>query len=51
MSLVGHIFPWGITADAQVRGSTTDTRKSGAGAQTETPGLTAGGGAVVSSAV
>ncbi|KAJ1356833.1 hypothetical protein KIN20_014646 [Parelaphostrongylus tenuis] len=45
MSPVGHIFPLGCnTADTQVRGSTTDTRKAGAGAQTESPGLTAGGG-------
>ena len=36
MSFVGHIFPLGYnTADKQVRGSTTDTRKAGAGAQTE----------------
>ena len=36
MSPVEHIFPLGCnTADTQVRGSTTDTRKAGAGAQTE----------------
>ena len=30
MSIVGHIFPLGYnTADTQVRGSTTDTRKLG----------------------
>ena len=50
MSLVGHIFPWGITADTQVRGSATDSRKAGAGAQTESPGLTGGGGVGVPSA-
>ena len=51
MSPVGHIFPLGCnTADTQVRGSTTDTRKAGAGAQTESPGLTGGGGAGVLSA-
>ena len=51
MSLLGHIFPLGYnTADTQVRGSTTDTRKAGAGAQTESPGLTGGGGVGVPSA-
>ena len=44
MSLVGDIFTLGYnTADIQERGSTTDTRKAGAGAQTESPGLTLGG--------
>ena len=38
MSFVGHIFPLGYnTGDTLVRGSTTDTRKAGAGAQTESP--------------
>ena len=51
MSAVGHIFPLGCnTADTQVRGNTTDTRKAGAGAQTESPGLTAAGGLGVPSA-
>ena len=51
MSLVGHIFPPGYnTADTQVRGSTTDTWKTGAGAQTESPELTGGGVAVGPSA-
>ena len=45
MSLVGHIFPLGYNrANTQVRGSTTDTGKAGAGAQTESPGLMGGGG-------
>ena len=51
MSLVGHIFPLGYNrADTQIRGSTTDTGKAGAGAQTEAPGLTGGGGEGVPSA-
>ena len=51
MSPVEHIFPLGCnTADTQVRGSTTDTRKAGAGAQTESPGLIAGGEAGMPSA-
>ena len=51
MSLVGHNFPLGYnTADTQVRGSTTHTRKAGAGAQTESPGLMGGGGGGVPSA-
>ena len=51
MSLVGHIFPLGYnTADTQVRGSTTDTRKAGVGAQTEPPVLTEAGGLGVPSA-
>ena len=42
MSFAGHVFPLGYnTADTQVRGSTTDTRKAGAGAQTESSGLRA----------
>ena len=41
---------WCNTADTQVRGNTTDTRKAGAGAQTESPGLTAAGGLGVPSA-
>ena len=50
MSAVGHIFPLGcIAADTQVRGSTTDTRKAGAGAQAKSPGLSAGEGAGVPS--
>ena len=51
MSLVGHIFPLGYnTGDSEVRGSTTDTRKAGAGAQTESSGATGGRGAGVPSA-
>ena len=50
MSLVGCIFPLGCNKeDTQVIGSTTDTRRAGSGAQTESPGLMAGGGARVPS--